>query len=215
MGTINLENEKRVRVIIADDHNLVRTGLRMMLEEMTSYEVVAETESGLDTVAAVEEHKPDLLILDMQMPNLGGMEVLGRLSHSNNSPQVLIVSASEPGLFVAEAFKKGASGCVLKDSTREEFHQALNTLRDGKKYLSPVLADHLLQASEHGVINSLSEREREVFKLLAEGKKNKEIAKLLYVSQRTIDTHRLNLMKKLGLATNGEITQLALKNGLI
>lgn len=215
MSTINLENEKRVRVIIADDHNLVRTGLRMMLEEMLSYEVVAETENGLDTVAAVEQHKPDLLILDMQMPNLGGMEVLGRLSHSDNSPQVLIVSASEPGLFVSEAFKKGASGCVLKDSTREEFNQALNTLREGKKYLSPVLAEHLLQTSEHGILSSLSEREREVFKLLAEGKKNKEIAKLLYVSQRTIDTHRLNLMKKLGLATNGEITQLALKNGLI
>ncbi|HMO19212.1 MAG TPA: response regulator transcription factor [Oligoflexia bacterium] len=206
---------KPCRVILADDHELVRTGIRMLLEKRNDIEVVAETKNGLDTIDAVDKFKPDLLILDIQMPNLGGMEVLQRLSKIENSTKVLIVSATEPGQFAAEAFSKGADGYLLKDSGQEELDYAISSIQAGKKYISPTIAEHLVNPISGGVIANLSNREKEVFKLLAEGKKNKEIAKILFVSQRTIDTHRLNIMRKLGANTNSELTQLAIRNGIL
>lgn len=212
-----MNNENRqIRVVLADDHNLVRTGLKLIIQEMDHYEIVAETSNGLDTMKAVEAFAPDVLILDIQMPNLGGMEVLQRLSKSEHAPSVLVVSASDASSFVSEAFSAGASGYIQKDANREEFETALRSVISGKKYISPEIAEYLVNSEKGaGPLSVLSSREREVFKLLAEGRKNKEIAKMLFVSVRTIDTHRLNILKKLGLETNAELAQLAIRQGII
>ncbi len=208
--------EKHVRVILADDQELVRSGIRSMIKDLKDYEIVAEAADGISTLSAVSEYLPDVLLLDMQMPTLGGMEVLKRLSKEDNSPLVLVVSASEPGLNVSEALKSGASGYITKNASKEEFELALKTIVSGKKYVSPSIASHANNtgSSENPILN-LSEREREIFKLLAEGKKNKEVAKVLFISPRTVDTHRLNIMKKLGLATNGELVQLAIRYSVL
>jgi DNA-binding NarL/FixJ family response regulator len=205
-----------VKVLLADDHELVRSGMRSMLEALGTYKVVAESENGSDTLKAVKEFMPDLLILDIQMPGLGGLEVLKRLQSDDSKVQVLIVSASEPGLSVSEAFNNGAAGYLTKNASREEFCSALTTIRSGKKYVSPSIAEYAVSNSKNSSpIAGLSEREREVFKLLAEGRKNKEIAKMLFVSSRTIDTHRLNIMKKLDVKTNGELVQMAMRYGVM
>ena len=150
------------------------------------------------------------------MPGLGGLEVLKRLQSEKNGPQVLVISASEQGLSVSEAFQSGASGYLTKNSSKEEFSQALDTILSGKKYVSPSVAEFAINKGKNsGPLSNLSGREREVFKLLAEGKKNKEIAKILYVSSRTIDTHRLNIMKKLDAKTNGELVQMAMRLGVM
>lgn len=208
-------SQKGFRVILADDHKLVRTGIRLMLESIGQYEIVAETDSGVDTLEAVKQHQPDLLILDIQMPNLGGVEVLSRLSSEMSPTKVLVLSAAEPGKFVSDVISKGASGYLPKEVSKEEFETALHAIKENKKYVSPSVSEYLLYNTSDGAISSLSDREKEVFKLLAEGKKNKEIAKMLFVSSRTIDTHRLNIMKKLGFKTNGELVSFAMKHELI
>lgn len=210
------EADKQIRVVLADDHQLVRTGIKLMLEKMNNYEIVAEANNGLETVKAVESFAPDVLILDMQMPNLGGLEVLQRLSKSENAPTVLVVSASDASSFVSEAFSAGAAGYIQKDASSAELEQALNAVIAGKKYVSPELTQYLVNnGNGGGPLSVLSSREREVFKLLAEGHKNKDVAKMLFVSIRTIDTHRLNILKKLGLDTNAELAQLAMRQGII
>lgn len=211
-----INTNRQIRVVLADDHQLVRTGLKMILEEMKQFEIVAETNNGLETVKAVESYAPDILILDMQMPNLGGIEVLQRLSKSDNAPSVLVVSGCDAASFVSEAFSAGADGYIQKDAHKEEFELALKSITSGKKYVSPQIAEFLVSTEKGtGPLAVLSSREREVFKLLAEGRKNKEIAKMLFVSVRTIDTHRLNILKKLGLETNAELAQLAMRQGII
>lgn len=203
------------RVVLADDHELVRTGIKLMLQNLEGFQVVGEAESGVETISAVETHKPDLLILDIQMPNLGGMEVLNRLNKIEGAPKILVVSAVEPAQYAAEAFSRGAVGYLLKDAGQEEFEQAVKSIKAGRKYVSPMVAEHLVNPVSGGIMRRLSDREKEVFILLAEGKKNKEIASMLFISQRTIDTHRLNIMKKLGASTNSELTQIAHKNGVL
>lgn len=209
------KKEDKISVVLADDHALVRTGIRLMLEQIGNYEIVAEASGGLEALKAIEEHRPELLILDLQMPNLGGMEVLGRLSSDSLAPKVLVVSAVEPGRYVSDVISKGASGFLPKEVSKEEFEIALQFITNDKKYVSPSVSEYLEYKSPEGVLEVLSDREKEVFKLLAEGKKNKEIAKLLYISSRTIDTHRLNILKKLGLKTNAELANLAQKHELI
>jgi DNA-binding NarL/FixJ family response regulator len=216
MGKIMHDKNKPIRVVLADDHQLVRTGLKLMLDQLAEYEIVAEANNGLDAMKVVEATNPDILILDIQMPNLGGIEVLQRLAKSDNPPSVLVVSASDASSFVSQAFSAGASGYIEKSSNREEFELALKSITEGKKYVSPNIAEHLVrQENGAGPLSILSSREREVFKMLAEGRKNKEIAKLLFVSTRTIDTHRLNILKKLGFDTNAELAQLAIRQGII
>ncbi len=212
----NTDKDQKIRVVLADDHELVRTGIRSMIESMSKFEVVAESENGNQTLNAVKEHSPNILILDIQMPGLGGLEVLKRLRSEEDKMSVLVISASEPALSVAEAFNNGASGYLTKNASKEEFHTALDTILAGQKYVSPTVAEYAINnGGNTHPLSILSEREREVFKLLAEGKKNKEVAKMLFVSSRTIDTHRLNIMKKLDIQTNGELVQMAMRLGVL
>lgn len=212
----NSNSKDKVKIVLADDHELVRSGIKSMVEGFGTYQVVAESEDGSQTLDAVKAHSPEILILDIQMPGLGGLEVLKRLSSEGSKMSVLVISASEPGLSVAEAFNNGANGYLTKNASQDEFSMALTTILSGKKYISPSIAEFAISSGkDSNPLSVLSDREREVFKLLAEGKKNKEIAKMLFVSSRTIDTHRLNIMKKLDAKTNGELVQMAMRLGVM
>jgi DNA-binding NarL/FixJ family response regulator len=169
----------------------------------------------------VGKESPDLVILDIGMPNLGGIETLCRLKHEHTVPPVLVLSAKDDSVTVREALKAGARGFIPKSAGTDEFIFAIRSVLKGQSYVSPSIAHNVLNSGQEGgeeggsAVAVLSSREREVMKLLCEGKKNREIAKLLHVSPRTVDTHRANIMKKLCVGSNAELVQIALREGII
>ena len=169
----------------------------------------------------VEEHNPDVIILDLSMPNLGGLETIMRLQKIDQTPGILVLSAKDDDTSVGEAMKAGAKGFVPKSSSSDELEFAINAILKGQTYLSPSVCEAALhhRSAENGENSSpfanLTGREREVMKLLAEGKPNRDVAKTLHISPRTVDSHRANIIKKLGISGNAELVQVALKNGLI
>ena len=208
------------RIIIADDHAVLREGLRSLLNGMEGLDVVAEAGDGFEVLPLIEAHKPDLLIIDLTMPNLGGVETIVRLQKVKDKPTVLVLSAREDDISVSEAIRAGAKGYVPKSSDSDELLFAIRSLLKGQTYVSPSVASGIVgkdaSDSQNGsAIASLTSREREVMKLLSEGKPNRDVAKILHISPRTIDSHRSNIMKKLGITSNAELVQLALKYGLI
>ena len=208
------------KIIIADDHVVLREGLRSLLNTIDGLEVVAEASDGFEVLPLIEEHEPDLLIIDLTMPNLGGVETISRLQKAKHKPNILVLSAREDDVSVAEAIRAGAKGYVPKSSDSDELQFAIKSLLKGQTYVSPSVASGVVgkDASEQDNISplaSLTSREREVMKLLSEGKPNRDVAKVLHISPRTIDSHRSNIMKKLGITSNAELVQLALKYGLV
>lgn len=206
-----------VKIIIADDHAVLREGLRSLLNSIEGWQVVAEAKDGFQVFPLLEEHLPDLLILDLSMPNLGGLETLARVQKLKKKPAILILSAREDDISVTEAIEGGANGYVPKSSDAEELQFAIRALLKGQTYISPTVAKGLVtrDAATGSPLSPLTSREREIMKLLAEGRPNREIAKLLHISPRTIDSHRANILKKLGINSNAELVQFALKYGLI
>jgi DNA-binding NarL/FixJ family response regulator len=209
------------KIIIADDHIVLRNGLRTLLESIEEWEVVAEASDGFEVLPLVEEHAPDVVILDLSMPNLGGVETIARMQKLEQHPGILVLSAKDDEVSVAEAMSAGAAGFVPKTASTDELKFALNSVLKGQTYLSPsVAAGVMSRRSENGngsqtPLSSLSSREREVMKLLSEGLPNRDVAKMLHISPRTVDSHRANIMKKLGIGSNAELVQAALKTGLI
>lgn len=206
------------RIIIADDHIVLREGLCALINEVSGFDVVSQASDGFEAIKEVKKHLPDVVILDLQMPKLGGMETLDRLKKIENPPLVLILSAYEDESIATEAIKKGAKGFLTKQTTKDELEFAINSILRGQTYISQNLlgpVNSLLESKTENPLSLLTSREREVMKLLSEGHKNKEVAKILHISPRTIDSHRANIMKKLGVQSNAELTQLAIKTGLI
>ena len=207
--------------MIADDHVVLRQGLRSLLSQVDSWEVVAEASDGFEVLPLVETHGPDLLILDLTMPNLGGLETISRLQKLKNKPVVLVLSARDDDSSVHDAIRAGAKGYLPKTSASDELHFAIRSLLKGQTYISPSVASGILNRPLDGSnekstpLTMLTAREREVMKLLCEGKPNRDVAKALHISARTIDSHRANIMKKLGVTSNAELVQLALKHGLV
>ncbi len=208
-----------MKIILADDHIVLREGVRALLDNVEGWEVVGEASDGLEVIPLVEAHNPDILIIDLSMPNLGGIETINRLQRSEANPAILVLSAREDHISVGEAMKAGAKGFLPKSSTSDELHFAIRSLLKGQTYLSPSVAATALQSNEDpsqaSPIASLTSREREVMKLLAEGRPNRDVAKMLHVSPRTIDSHRANIMKKLDIKSNAELVQAAIKSGLV
>lgn len=209
-----------LKIVIADDHVVLRQGLRSLLDQVEGWEVVGEANDGFEVMPLVETKLPDIVILDLSMPNLGGIETINRLQRLDKKPAVLVLSAREDDHAVGEAMKAGARGYVPKSSSSEELQFAIRAVLKGQTYLSPAVAAALLGRGDGNTSNSsplsgLTIREREVMKLLSEGHPNREVAKVLHVSPRTIDSHRSNIMRKLGLNSNAELVQLAIKSGLI
>lgn len=206
------------RVILADDHRVVREGLKALVETKTPHQVVAQAENGLELTPMVNTHKPDIVVLDLAMPMLGGLESLNRLKDLDQRPAVLVLSSKDDRSSVREAVKAGASGYVTKSSSQEELLAAIEAIIKGEHYFSPDVAKHLVDMDspeDNPLYSKLSSREREVMKLLCEGHGNKFVADTLKLSTRTIDSHRANIMRKLGVESNAELVQEAIRWGLL
>jgi DNA-binding NarL/FixJ family response regulator len=211
-----------ISVLLADDHQVVLSGLKAMLAGETEFHVVGEATDGLQVVPLVERHKPDVLVLDLMMPGLNGLEVARQLEKKVPSTRVVILSMHANEAYVVEALRAGASGYVLKQSPGNELSQAIRAVMTGRRYLSPPLSDEVLRRFEERMTttaldpyDTLSGREREVLQLAAEGLTNAEIAKKLDIGKRTVETHRANLIRKLDLKSHADLVKYAIRRGLI
>jgi len=211
-----------VRVLLADDHAIVRRGLRSLLEE-AGESVVAEAADGLETLRLCEEHDPDLLILDIGMPKLNGIDVAARTQKLERPPGVIILSMHADESYILRALAAGARAYLLKDATDEDLLPAVRAVASGRPFFSPAVTsvlveDYMRHLQSRGLTDSyhlLTDREKQVLQLLAEGRSNKEVAALLDVGVSTIETHRANLMQKLNLHNTAEIVLYAVRKGII
>jgi len=211
-----------LRVLLADDHGIVRRGLRSLLEE-ADFTVVAEAADGLEAVRLMEEHRPDLLILDIGMPKLSGIEVAARAQKLDRPPAVIILSMYADESYILRALAAGARAYLLKDATDEDLLPAIRTVASGKPFFSPAVTsvlveDYMRMLQKRGLTDSyhlLTDREKDVLHLLAEGRSNKEVATLLNLGLSTVETHRANLMQKLNLHNTAEIVLYAVRKGII
>jgi DNA-binding NarL/FixJ family response regulator len=212
-----------LRIVLADDHTLFRQGLRRVLEEQAGWHVIAEASDGAEAVRLTVEHEPHLVILDVAMPRLNGVEATRQITRRLPDVRVLIVSMYSDDVYITQALQAGAQGFVLKDSADADLVRAVTDLAAGKSHFSPsvskiVLNDYVRHLAERGVtdrFDALSEREREVFQLIAEGHSNKDIANLLHVSPGTVETHRARIMEKLDVHSAAEIVLYAVRKGVI
>ena len=213
-----------LRILLADDHTVVRQGLRKVLEEHPDWHVVAEAGDGHEAVRQAEQHRPDVAILDVAMPLLNGIEATRQIVRHVPGVRVLVLSMYADEAYVTQVLHAGAAGYLLKDSADVDLLQAVSAVAKGQSFFSPAIArlmldDYVTQRTgERGVIDryeSLSEREREVFQLIAEGKSNKEIAGLLFISPSTVETHRARIMEKLDVHSAVEIGLYAVRRGVI
>ncbi len=208
-----------ITVLIADDHAVVRSGLRLLLEAQEDIEVVEEAGSADEAVRHARLYKPDVVLLDVVMPGRSGIEALPDILAAAKDTRVLVLSMQDDPSYVREAFAAGASGYVLKEAADIEVVAAVREVAAGGRYVHPALGARLLdaeaEASSKTADDPLSEREREVLRLLALGHTNQEIAKMLFISVRTAETHRAHIMQKLGLSSRAELVRYALAQGLL
>jgi len=204
-----------MRVLIADDHQMFRQGLRLLLESQPDVEVIAEAGDGRDAVRLATEHSPDLVVMDVGMPDLNGIDATRQIlsnSPPGKAPKVIALSAHSDPHFAEQMLEAGASGYVVKHSAFPEMMEALSAVVSGKIYLSPTLPKP--GGANDSAGGKLSPREREILQLLAEGKAMKEIAAVLGVSIKTVETHRRTMMSKLGLYSVAELTKFAIREGV-
>jgi DNA-binding NarL/FixJ family response regulator len=212
-----------LRIVLADDHTLFRQGLRRVLEEQPGWHVVAEAGDGAEAVRHTLELDPGIAILDIAMPRLNGVEAARQIARRLPDVRILIVSMYSDDVYVTQAFQAGAHGFILKDCADADLVRAVTDLAAGKSFFSPavskiVLDGYVRHLAERGItdrFDALSEREREVFQLIAEGHSNKAIAALLYLSPGTVETHRAHIMEKLDVHSAAEIVLYAVRKGVI
>jgi DNA-binding NarL/FixJ family response regulator len=211
-----------VTIALADDHNVVRQALRMMLESCPDFVIVGEAEDGLKAVQMVRELSPQVLVLDLMMPGLNGLEVTRRVCQRQEGIRVIVLSMHKDDGYVIQALRNGAMGYVIKDTGPAELVEAIRQVMQGQRYLSQVIADRfndqlLFNPDEQlaDPYDQLTSREREVLQLVAEGYTGQEIAKRLSISPRTAEQHRANILRKLGLQNQREIIRYALKKGIL
>ena len=208
-----------IRVVVVDDHAVVRSGIKLLLDRHDDIEVVGEAGNAQDAVFRVRELTPDVILLDLVMPGESGIEVMPRLLKEASGAKVLVLSMQDEPSYVREAFAAGASGYVLKEAADEEVVTAVREIAGGGSYVHPALGARMVtaEAAERAAADAdpLSDREREILRLLALGHTNQEIAKMLYISVRTAETHRAHIMQKLRLSTRAELVRHALAHGLL
>ena len=208
-----------IRVLLVDDHAILRAGLRRVLDAEPDIEVVAEAESAERAIFEAIETSPDVVVLDVVMPGKSGIEGTPDLLRAVPGTKILVLSMQDDPRYVREAFEAGASGYVLKEAADTEVVGAVRTVAAGERYVHPTLGARLVAADveerKRTEADPLSDREREVLRLLALGHTNQEIAKMLFISVRTAETHRAHIMRKLGFASRAELVRYALEQGLI
>jgi DNA-binding NarL/FixJ family response regulator len=213
----------KCRIVIAEDHKIIREGLKSLLAAKGHLEVVGEAEEGKDAIRRARELSPDILILDLSMPRTSGLDAISDIKHESPRTKILVLTVHKEEEYVVDAFSKGADGYMLKESGTEELITAIDMLVRGKKYISPEIAGPLIDSyaemkrgtqKDVTAWETLSQRERQVLKLITEGFKNKQIAGHLYLSPKTVEKHRASLMKKLNVHSVAELTAVAVKKGL-
>ena len=212
-----------MRVLLADDHAIVRRGLKSLLESEPGLTVVAEAGDGLEAVRLATELQPDMVVLDIAMPLLNGIDVAARLQSMERPPRVVVLSMHNDESYILRALAAGARAYLLKDATDEDLLPAIRTVASGKPFFSPAVSavlveDYIHHLKARGLTDTfhlLTSREREVLQLLAEGRSNKEVAALLELALSTVETHRANLMQKLSLHNTAEIVLYAVRKGMI
>lgn len=209
-----------LRILLADDHTLVREGVRRILESQRSAWAVSEVSDGEAAIAKVATGEVDVLVLDLAMPGRDGLEVLAEVKKSRPSVRVLVLTMHDDPAYVSRAVQSGADGYLLKDSAVQDLVTAIDTVMEGRAYYAPAVQRALSEivrgkAAEERPLEQLTEREREVLKLVAEGYPTKEIAARLGISHRTVESHRANLMRKLDLRSVAKLTQFAVREGLV
>jgi two-component system response regulator NreC len=211
-----------IKIILADDHQVVRKGLKALLSSEPDFNIVGEAGDGLETVQLVEQVLPDILVLDLMMSGINGLEVTRQLSKKGVKTGIVILSMHNNEAYVLEALRSGAKAYILKDSPPEELTRAIREVSSGRRYLSSPLTERAIEAyTQKTEVKSidpyeeLTTREREILQLAAQGCTNSEIASRLYISPRTVETHRTNLMRKLGLHNHTQLIQFAIQHGII
>ena len=211
------------KITIAEDHQLFREGLKSMLAPRKDLEVIDEAEDGIEALRCVKHQPPDLLLLDLSMPRLSGISVMKDVKRQFPDVRILALTIHESDEYVLEAFNAGADGYCIKDASREELMLAIDSVLEGKTYVSPGIADNVMEGYLEGRKrlksksdwDAITQREREVLKLLAEGYQNKEIAEFLHISVKTVEKHRANIMSKLDLHNASALTAYAIEKGLV
>ncbi|MDH5181118.1 MAG: response regulator [Gammaproteobacteria bacterium] len=207
-----------VRLILIDDHDLVRTGLRRLLEDQTDYDVVAEGDCGEDALKLVKEHNPDVILMDLNMPGIGGLEATRKLKHSFPHLRIIIVTMVDDVIFPTKLLKAGASGYITKGAKVDEINRAIREVMANKRYISPDLAQKMATTpadDEKSPFDDLSERELQVLMMLMEGHRVNDISDKLCLSPKTISTYRYRLYDKLDVKNDIELTRLAIEHGII
>jgi two-component system, NarL family, response regulator NreC len=217
------EGGKKIRVLLADDHTLVRQGFRRMLEDDTEIAVVGEARTGLEAMELCKSLKPDIVVMDLSMPELGGLEATAEILKENPKVKVLILSMFSNDAYIRKAFEVGAKGYMLKNAIEVDLNRAVRALAEGQAYFSPGISHIVLDSLKTGSFRDdtqdpyerLTLREKEVLQLIAQGKSNKEIAVLLNISVNTVAVHRARVMDTLDLHRTAELVLFAVKKGLV
>ncbi len=215
--------ENKLSIVLADDHTILRAGLRALLTADPSFEIVGEARDGREAVRCVEKLGPDLLLMDLSMPRMSGMDAIREIKKRYPDTKIIALTVHKTEEYLLTTLQAGADGYVLKDATHDELIMAIKNVMGGKSYLSPSVSEKIIEGYLDGKKSnrslssweSLSQREREVLKLIAEGYKNKEIAEDLCISLKTVEKHRANLMKKLDLHNAAALTVYAVDKGLV
>ena len=213
----------RRRIVIAEDYTILREGLRSLLSSHPEFEIVGEAEDGQEAIRSVDKLKPDLALMDLSMPRMNGMDAIKEIKKRSPQTKVLVLTVHKTEEYIHAALQAGADGYILKDSTHAELGLAIKNILEGKRYISPGISESLIEGYLEGrkkanpptTWDTVTQREREILKLIAEGYKNKAIAEYLCISVKTVEKHRANLMKKLDLHNIQSLTALAMGKGLI
>jgi len=218
-----LTNSEVHKILIVDDHALMRNGLEAMLDIEPNYDVVGVAADGMSAMRGATELQPDIITMDLTMPGTGGIDAIARIKHQHPHIKIVVLTFHKEDKYIFATLKAGADAYVLKDDSRNELFSALASVMKGRSYLSPSIVDKVMAgyvssgdaSPEQPTWEILTQREREVIKLIGEGKRTKDIATYLSLSPKTIEKHRSNLMKKLDLHNVSEVTVYAVKNGFV
>jgi len=208
------------RILIADDHDIIREGIKNILRKYSEYEIVGEASDGEEALEKTIELKPDILLLDITMPKKSGLDILDQIRHGSKNTKILIISVHKANAYIMRALKSGVKGYLNKENAADDLIPALRKITAGQVYLSDEVSSYLLEKASKGAQEFekekiLSGREEEVLRLVAEGKTAKEIAEALFISDRTVENYKNNILKKLGLHKTSDLIKYAIKNKIV